>query len=84
MSRVRFTEDFDYKPKKSITVAYLAGMEKTVKRECAALAIAAGKAVSLDGSKRMRDDGETENPGATVDGAAAESPREEDHGSGDS
>ena len=84
MSRVRFTEDFDYKPKKSITVAYLAGMERTVKRECAAQAIAAGKAVSLDGNKRTRDHGETEITSPAVDGTAAESPREEDNGSGDS
>jgi hypothetical protein len=84
MSRVRFTEDFDYKPKKSITVAYLAGMERTVKRECAAQAIAAGKAVSLDGNKRTRDHGETEITSAAVDGAAAESPWKEDNGSGDS
>ena len=84
MSRVRFIADFDYKPTKSCTVAYLAGMEKTVKRECAVQAIAAGKAVSLDGSKRMRDHGETEITSQAVDGAEAESPREEDNGSGGS
>ena len=52
MAHVRFTEDFDYKPTKQTTVAYRAGMEMTVKQECADRAIAAGKAVSLDNAKR--------------------------------
>jgi hypothetical protein len=44
MARVKFTSDFDYKPTSQVTVAYKAGMEVTVKRECAGLAVAAGKA----------------------------------------
>lgn len=47
MARVRFTADFDYKPTSQVTVAYLAGMEKTVKRECADQAIAQGKAEEI-------------------------------------
>ncbi|MCV9965460.1 hypothetical protein OIU34_26635 [Pararhizobium sp. BT-229] len=47
MTRVRFTADFDYRPVPQVTTAYLAGMEQTVKQDCAAQAIAAGKAVLL-------------------------------------
>jgi len=46
LARVRFTADFDYKPTPSITIAYKAGMEMTVKRECADQAIAAKKAIA--------------------------------------
>lgn len=58
MAKVKFTADFDYKPAPQITVAYLAGMEENVRRECAEQAIAAGKAVA---AKRVRraPDGET-------------------------
>lgn len=48
MARVRFTHDFDYKPTSQCTIGYKAGMELTVKRDCAEKAVAAGKAVSLD------------------------------------
>lgn len=48
MARVRFTDDFDYKPTPTSTIAYKAGMELTVRRECADQAVAAGKAVDLD------------------------------------
>ena len=44
---MRFTADFDYKPTPSATIAYKAGMELTVKRECAEQAIAANKAVPV-------------------------------------
>lgn len=50
--RVRFTENFDYKPTKRSTIGYLAGMEETVKRECGEQAIAAGAAVLIEGSSR--------------------------------
>lgn len=46
MARVKFISDFDYKPTRQVTIAYKAGMEITVKRECADQAVAAGKAVS--------------------------------------
>lgn len=45
--RVRFIQDYDYKPVPQVTVAYRAGMVKTVKRECGRRAIDAGKAVEL-------------------------------------
>ncbi len=43
MARVRFLEDYDYKPTDLVTVAYLAGMEETVRRDCADKAIAAAR-----------------------------------------
>lgn len=52
MARVRFTKDFDYKPKSQVTIGYKAGTEMTVRRECADAAIAAGKAVEIDGEGR--------------------------------
>lgn len=48
MAKVLFTHDFDYKPKPQVTIGYRAGMKKTVKRDCADRAVAAGKAVSID------------------------------------
>ena len=56
MARVKFTEDFDYKPTRQSTVAYKAGMELTVKQECADLAVAAGKAQLLDKPKKADAD----------------------------
>ncbi|OKP79645.1 hypothetical protein BTE77_05945 [Ensifer adhaerens] len=56
--RVRFTADFDYRPTPQVTVGYLAGMELTVKRECAERAIAAGKAVKVSANRREATDGE--------------------------
>jgi hypothetical protein len=52
MARVRFTEDFDYKPKTQVTIGYRAGMDMTVRRECADAAIAAGKAVEVEADKK--------------------------------
>ena len=57
MARVRFTSDFDYHPTPQVIIAYRAGMEKTVKRDCAKKAIAAGKAVDL-GPKKDAPNGE--------------------------
>jgi len=42
---VRFTADFDWKPKPQVTLAFLAGQERNVTRDCAEKAVAAGKAV---------------------------------------
>jgi hypothetical protein len=44
--RVRFTGDFDWTPpqQRQVTLAFLAGEEKTVKRDCGEAAIKAGKA----------------------------------------
>ncbi|NSL22019.1 hypothetical protein [Agrobacterium tumefaciens] len=44
MARVRFKQDYDYKPTIQSTIAYKAGWEGTVRRECAEEAVAAGKA----------------------------------------
>ncbi|MDH6265533.1 hypothetical protein M2360_000923 [Rhizobium sp. SG_E_25_P2] len=55
VARVRFLEDFDYRPSAfcgRVDIAYLAGMELPVKRECADAAIAAGKAVEIKGHRR--------------------------------
>lgn len=58
MAYVRFTEDFDYKPTEQVTFGYLAGMEMTVRRECADQAVAAGKAIKVKRVRRVPD-GET-------------------------
>jgi hypothetical protein len=52
MTRVRFTQDFDYKPTMQSTIGYKAGMEETVKKECAVQAIDAGKAEAIPGGDR--------------------------------
>ena len=44
MARVKFSQNFDYKPNSQSTTGYLAGWEGTVKRDCANQAVAAGKA----------------------------------------
>lgn len=56
--RVRFTHSFDYKPTPQTTVAYLAGMEATVKRECGEQAIAAGKAREIEPAGRPEESDE--------------------------
>lgn len=48
MARVRFLADFDYEVTRTVTIAYKAGAEETVKRECADQAIAAGKAEEIE------------------------------------
>jgi len=53
--RVRFTHDFDYKPTRQSTIGYKAGMEVTVKRDCAEQAIAAGKAHEVQPAGRPAD-----------------------------
>jgi len=59
MARVRFTEDFSYKPVRRITIDYKAGQEVSVKRDCADAAIAAGKAIEIKARARSEaeDDG---------------------------
>lgn len=47
MPWVRFTADFDFKPKPQVTLAFRAGQEKNVTTPCAEAAIAKGKAVKL-------------------------------------
>lgn len=64
MARVRFTHDFDYRPTPLSTIAYKAGMELTVRRECADQAVAAGKAESLDAPRKVADAQETDHGNA--------------------
>lgn len=52
MARVTFTADFDYKPTPRVLFAYKAGDIKTVKRDCADAAIAAGRAVEVKAPRR--------------------------------
>lgn len=47
MPWVRFTTDFDFKPKPSVTLAFLSGQERCVTSACAALAVEHGKGVRL-------------------------------------
>lgn len=56
--RVRFTQDFDFKPTRQSTIGYKAGMEETVKRACGEQAIAAGKAVEIGKDAKGGADGE--------------------------
>ncbi|MER2536032.1 MAG: hypothetical protein ABTQ31_12800 [Rhizobiaceae bacterium] len=56
MPWVRFTADFDFKPKPLVTIAYRAGHVLNVTSDCAAKAIAAGKAV------RMKKSGKSAEP----------------------
>lgn len=65
MARVRFFKDFDYRPTGNSLTAYIAGMEETVKRECADQAIAEGKAVELPAATRGKPNGENPEPGTT-------------------
>lgn len=58
MARVRFTDNFDYKPTPRSTIGYKAGMELTVKRECADQAVAAGKAVEIPSGGKADDGAE--------------------------
>ncbi|RVI58533.1 hypothetical protein CN189_26165 [Sinorhizobium meliloti] len=48
MPWVRFTADFDFKPKPPVTLAFKAGVVRYVTRACAAEAIAASKALPTE------------------------------------
>lgn len=54
MARVRFSEDYRYRPsqRSQICIKYRAEREYTVKRECADAAIAAGVAEELPAPSR--------------------------------
>lgn len=52
---VRFTASFDYKPKRSVTLAYRAGDTVNVVRECAEAAIKAGAAVEMRKASKTAD-----------------------------
>jgi len=64
--RVRFLEDYDFKPTRATTIAYCAGMEMTVVKRCGEQAVAAGKAMELPRPPRQTEggaDGEQEIDG---------------------
>lgn len=46
--KVQFIEDFSYKPRPSVTIAYKAGMTAYVRLECSRQAISAKKAVAVE------------------------------------
>lgn len=52
---VKFIQDYDFKPKQQMTIAYRAGDEVNVTRVCSARAIALGKAVLLRGNLRKNN-----------------------------
>lgn len=52
---VKFTQDYDFKPKQQVTIAYRAGDEVNVTRTCSARAIALEKAVLLRGNLRKNN-----------------------------
>lgn len=56
---VRFTADFDWKPRPQVTQAYFAGQERNVTRDCAEKAVAAEKAVRI--KRTAKTDGQASN-----------------------
>lgn len=52
MPWVRFTSDFDFKPKPGVTLAYLRGDVLNVPRAASAAALCAGKAVAMKKTHR--------------------------------
>ncbi len=59
MAWVRFTGNFDWKPKPQVTLAFLAGQERNVPRDCAVRAVAAGKAVRI--KRTGKQDGQADS-----------------------
>ena len=60
MARLKFLSDFDYRVTRNTIIAYKAGMELTVKRDCADKAVLAGKAIEIPRySRRKTVDEET-------------------------
>lgn len=64
MTTVKFTENYDYRPSMQpmVMVAYKAGMTRTVTRECAEAAVAAGKAQQVSKPNR-KDRSESKSEG---------------------
>ena len=56
MPWLRFTANFDWKPKPQVTIAFKAGQEKNVPTPCAEAALAKGVAVRLP--RKRRTDGD--------------------------
>lgn len=57
MPRVKFNEDFDFRPKPGVTIGYLAGMTKMVTTRCAEQAMKAGKAQRVGKVEKGEGDG---------------------------
>jgi hypothetical protein len=58
MPRVRFTADFDFRPKQGVTIGYKAGWAGLVTTPCASQAVAAKKAVRTGKVKTEPDHGQ--------------------------
>lgn len=58
MAWVRFTADFNWKPKPQVTIAYRSGQIANVTRDCAAAAVAKGRAVRVQKTRRSDVQGE--------------------------
>jgi len=59
MPRIRFTADYDYKPKPGVTIGYKAGWSGLVHGACAEQAIKLGKAEAVPFVKPPSDLAET-------------------------
>jgi hypothetical protein len=57
MPRVRFTADFDWKPKPQVTQAYREGFEGMVTTPCAEAAVKAGRAVRSPAKRKAKANG---------------------------
>lgn len=55
MAKVRFLQDFDWRPAPGVILAYRAGCEMTVTRRCAERAVAAGKAVKVRAKRKQEE-----------------------------
>lgn len=52
---VRFTSDFDFKPKRNVTMSYKIGNTVNVVKDCAEAAIKAGAAVEMKKTSKTAD-----------------------------
>lgn len=64
MAWVRFTRNFDWKPKPSVTIAYKKGSTLIVKAACADAAVRKGAAIRVKKTSRYADPVPVEEPGA--------------------
>lgn len=60
MPVVKFSADFDWKPKAAVTIAYKAGMQLLVTTPCAMAAVAAGKGTIITEPRRKPDGEKTQ------------------------
>lgn len=61
MPRVRFTEDFDWRPRPGVILAFPAGWEGPVTRRCAERATAQRKAERVQRPRKEREEGNGES-----------------------